>query len=344
VGDDGFSQVLDVDALARVVLFATVNLDDAGRRRSLGVEVEDEPTGTIDRLGLGYAAARKVNPGIILVSSCLMGQTGPIASMAGYGYHAAGVAGFYELTGWADRPPTGPWNAYTDTIAPRFLTTTLLAALDYKRRTGEGQQIDLGQMEAALHFLAPEILSRQATGEVYDRSGNRDAHHAPQGAYPCAGQDEWIAIAIDNDRQWKALRGALGDPSWAKNERLDSARGRLAAHDAIDVALSEWTRARDPREIMKQLLEAGVPAGHVQRSSVLQNDPQLIHRGFYREFDHAEVGRIPYSGHAFRISGYDNGPRGPAPILGGESFEILCDELGFDSTEVADLMASGAIN
>jgi crotonobetainyl-CoA:carnitine CoA-transferase CaiB-like acyl-CoA transferase len=298
----------------------------------------------VDRLGIGYEDARKANPGVIMVSTCLMGQTGPVASMAGYGYHAAGVAGFYELTGWPDRAPVGPWNAYTDTIAPRFLTTTLLAALDHKRRTGEGQHIDLGQMEAALHFLAPEILSRQATGEVYDRCGNRDPRRAPQGVYPCAGLDEWVAVAIDDDVQWMALRKALGEPAWAGDQRFDSVAGRLAEHDAIDASISEWTRERKPREAMQLLLDAGVPAGHVQRSSDLPSDPQLVHRRFYRELEHAEMGRVPYSGHQFRVSGYDNGPRSPAPLLGGESFEILVDELGFEPETVADLMASGAIN
>jgi benzylsuccinate CoA-transferase BbsF subunit len=199
-------------------------------------------------------------------------------------------------------------------------------------------------MEAALHFIAPEILSRQATGEIYHRCGNRDAHRAPQGVYRCAGRDEWIAIAIDDDAQWMALRAALGEPAWARDERFDSVAGRLAEHDAIDAAISEWTRERKPREAMQRLLDAGVPAGHVQRSSDLPSDPQLIHRRFYRELEHGEVGRVPYSGHQFRVSGYDNGPRGPAPLLGGDSFEILVDELGFEPEAVADLMASGAIN
>jgi crotonobetainyl-CoA:carnitine CoA-transferase CaiB-like acyl-CoA transferase len=307
------------------------------------VVLESFTPGAADRLGIGYDAARAANPGVILVSTCLMGQTGPAASMAGYGYHAAGVAGFYEVAGWPDRPPAGPWQAYTDTIAPRFLTTTLIAALDHKRRSGEGCHIDLGQLEAALHFLAPEILARQATGEHFTRMGNRAKSAAPQGVYPCGGNDEWCAIAVEDDAQWRALRAALGDPEWARASELDTLPGRLAAHAALDAGLAAWTRAREPRDAMETLLAAGVPAGHVQRSSDLLVDPQLRHRAFHREFEHAEMGRVPYSGHQFRISGYDSGPRGPAPLLGGESFEILGEELGFDVEAIADLMASGAI-
>jgi benzylsuccinate CoA-transferase BbsF subunit len=278
-----------------------------------------------------------------MVSTCLLGQTGRCASMAGYGYHAAGVAGFVELAGWPDRAPAGPWNAYTDTIAPRFLTTTLLAALDHKRRTGEGQHIDLSQMEAALHFLAPEILARQTTDRVFTRNGNRSADAAPQGVYRCAGDDEWCAIAVEDDDQWRALRLVLGGPEWMLAVELESVSGRLAAHDRLDEALADWTRERKPRDAMDQLTAAGVPAGHVQRSRDLESDPQYRHRRFHQELDHPEMGRVPYSGHQFRVSGYDNGPRFAAPLLGGDSFEILATELGMKPEDIADLMAAGTI-
>lgn len=307
------------------------------------VVLESFTPGAAERLGFGYEDARRANPSIIVVSTCLMGQTGPLATLAGYGYHAAAVAGFYDLTGWPDRAPVGPWNAYTDTIAPRFLTATLLAALDHRRRTGEGQHIDVGQMEAALHFLAPELLARQSTDQTFTRRGNRAPDAAPQGVYPCAGHDEWCAIAVESDEHWRGLKRALGEPAWAQDLALDSAPGRLAAHDAIDVQLADWTRPQSPRAVMHTLLDAGVPAGHVQRSHDLALDPQYRHRGFHRFFEHAEMGRVPYTGHAFRISGYDNGPRFAAPLLGGESFEILSQTLGFEDDRIADLMASGAL-
>lgn len=308
------------------------------------VVLESFTPGAVDRLGIGYEAARAANPSVVMVSTCLMGQTGRAASMAGYGYHAAGVAGFFSLTGWADRPPVGPWNAYTDTVAPRFLTTTLLAALDHRRRTGEGSHIDLGQMEAALHFLAPEILARQTTRLAFSRNGNRAADAAPQGTYPCAGDDEWLAVAVEDDAQWARLVVAVGSPSWAKDPAYATTAGRLAGHDEIDAGLAQWTQHRTPRAAMQALTEAGVPAGHVQRSSDLQRDPQYAHRGFYRELDHAEMGRIPYSGHQFRVSGYASGPRGPAPLIGADSFEVLEGALGFSAEEIADLMASGVLS
>ena len=307
------------------------------------VVLESFTPGAVDRLGIGYDRARAIHPSVVMVSTCLMGQTGPRAAMAGYGYHAAGVAGFYELTGWPDRGPAGPWQAYTDTIAPRFLTTTLLAALDARERTGEGCHIDLGQMEAALHFLAPELLARQATGERFERIGNASPHAAPHGIYPCAGEDEWCAIAVEDDAQWAALRSAVDAPPWARDPAFDRLGGRLAACENIDAELAVWTRERSREQIMQCLGAAGVPVGGVQRSRDLLQDPQLAHRGFHRIHEHAEMGPVPYSGHQFRISGYDHGPRGPAPLLGGDSFEILADELDFAGEQIADLIASGAI-
>jgi crotonobetainyl-CoA:carnitine CoA-transferase CaiB-like acyl-CoA transferase len=307
------------------------------------VILESFTPGAVDRVGIGYETARAANPGVVMVSSCLMGQTGPAAAMAGYGYHAAGVAGFYELAGWPDRPPAGPWNAYTDTIAPRFLVTTLLSALDHQRRTGEGRHIDLGQMEASLHFLAPEILARQATGEVFTRAGNRSPDAAPQGLYPTEGEEQWCAIAIENDAHWESLCELLGDPDWARAPGLETVPGRLAAHDEIDRQLASWTRSRALGELVPLLNARGIPAAPLQRSSNLLADPQLAHRGFHHYLEHEEMGRVPYSGHQFRISGYESGPRSPAPLLGGNSFEVLSETLGLDGDVIADLVASGAI-
>lgn len=307
------------------------------------VVIESFTPGTVDRLGIGYEAAKVIDSGIIYVSTCLAGQTGPLAHMAGYGYHAAALAGFYGLTGWEDSAPSGPWNAYTDTIAPRFLTATLLAAIDHHRRTGEGQYIDLSQIEASLHFLAPELLEIQATDRRFTRNGNRSRDAAPQGAYPCAGDDEWIAIAIENDGQWRALQHLLGDPQWARSANYATANGRIESQDSIDEHLAAWTKDRAPEDAMAQLTGAGIPAGHVQRSSDLLKDPQYKHRGFHRYLEHGEMGRVPYSGHQYRISGYDHGARKPAPLIGEHSFEILTESLGLSAEQVADLMANQVI-
>ena len=307
------------------------------------VALESFTPGTMADLGLGYDVARKLNPGIIMVSSCLMGQTGPAAPLAGYGYHAAAISGFYEVTGWDDRPPGGPFNAYTDVIAPHFLGATLMAALDHRRRTGEGQYIEQAQMESALYFLAPELLEYQVTGRKARRMGNDSATAAPHGAYPTAGTDQWVAIAIETDEQWRALRTALGDPEWARDPAFATAAGRIAARRAIDTRIAAFTAPRDRYEVMDLLQRHGVPAGAVQRSSDLLHDPQLAHRHFFHPLEHEEMGLVPYEGHQFNIRGYESGPRSPAPLLGEHSFVVLTDVLGMSADAAAEVMASGAV-
>jgi crotonobetainyl-CoA:carnitine CoA-transferase CaiB-like acyl-CoA transferase len=306
------------------------------------VALDSFTAGTMNGLGLGYDVARELNPGIVMATTCLLGQSGPAAKLAGYGYHAAAVSGFYEITGWPDRPPAGPFNAYTDTIAPRFLTATLLAALDHKRRTGEGQFIDQAQMESALHFISPELLDVQVSGTSARRNGNDDPHSAPHDSFPCAGDDQWCAIAIETDEQWRALRGVLGDPGWARDPVLDTVTGRLGAADLIDKELSAFTVQHEPQTLMELLQAAGVPAGVVQRSSDHLRDPQLAHRSFFRPLVHPEMGEVPSEGHQFRISGYDNGPRLPAPCLGEHTYEVLTEILGLGDDEVAEVLGSGA--
>ena len=299
--------------------------------------------GTMAALGLGYEVARELNPSIVMASTCLMGQTGPAAGLAGYGYHAAAISGFYEITGWDDRPPAGPFNAYTDTIAPRFLAATLMAALEHRRRTGEGQYIDQAQMESALYFLAPEILDHQLSGRLPRRAGNDACAAAPHDAYPCAGTDQWIAIAVETDAQWAALRSALGEPAWAAAAKLDTTAGRCAQRALIDAKLAEFTSRHPPRDLMLRLQAAGVPAGMVQRSSDHLQDPQLHHRRFFHPLLHPEMGEVPYEGHQFRIAGYDSGPRTPAPCLGEHSIQVLQEILGYDDEDLARIAASGSL-
>jgi crotonobetainyl-CoA:carnitine CoA-transferase CaiB-like acyl-CoA transferase len=306
------------------------------------VALDSFTAGTMADVGLGYDVARSLNPGIIMATTCLLGQTGPAARLGGYGYHAAAVSGFYEITGWDDRPPGGPFNAYTDTIAPRLLATTLVAALDHRRRTGEGQYIDQAQMESSLHFLGPELLDVQVSGVSPRRAGNRALCAAPHDAYPCAGVDQWCAIAVETDAQWRALRRALGEPPWATDPGLDSVAGRLGQLELIDRELAAFTAPYEPRALMALLQAAGVPAGMVQRSSDHMQDPQLAHRKFFRRLEHPEMGEVPYEGHQYTIRGYDNGPRFPAPCLGEHTYQVLAEVLGLDDDDISRVLASGA--
>jgi crotonobetainyl-CoA:carnitine CoA-transferase CaiB-like acyl-CoA transferase len=305
------------------------------------VALDSFTAGTMNGLGLGYEVARELNPSIIMATTCLLGQTGHAARVSGYGYHAAAVSGFYEITGWDDRSPGGPFNAYTDTIAPRFLASTLMAALDHRRRTGEGQFIDQAQMESSLHFIAPELLEVQRTGVSARRNGNYATDAFPHDAFACAGEDQWCAIAIETTDQWHALCSVLGNPSWV-TPAMDTLVGRRSNAELIDKQLSGFTYLYEPRALMDLLQESGVPTGMVQRSSDHQLDPQLAHRSFFRHLEHPEMGIVPYEGHQFKIGETDNGPRFPAPCIGEHTYEVLQSILGFTDDQIADAYSFGA--
>jgi crotonobetainyl-CoA:carnitine CoA-transferase CaiB-like acyl-CoA transferase len=307
------------------------------------VVIDSFRPGTMDRLGLGPDQLRVENPGVITVTTSLLGGGGPLSSMAGYGFHAAAMAGFTELVGWPDLGPDGPWMAYTDTIAPRFLTAALLAAIDRRERTGEGCHLEAAQLEIGLQLLAPELLDHQLTGAVYGRRANRDPYLAPQGAYPCAGDDQWCTITVPDDEAWGRLVALLGHPTWATSPELATVGGRLAAHDEIDLGLARWTCSRSAEEVEALVIGAGIPAGKVQRSSDLARDPQYHHRRFYHHLEHDEVGIVPYAGHQYRIRGYDHGPRFAAPCLGDHTFTVLTDLLGLDGDTIAEAAAGGAL-
>ena len=306
------------------------------------VAFESFTPGTMAGLGLGYDVARELNPDIIYVSTCLMGQTGPARSLAGYGYHAAAIAGFYEVTGWPDRPPAGPFTAYTDVVAPHFLASTVAAALDHHRRTGQGQYIEQSQMEAALHFLGPELAQFQVSGAVPRRAGNDDPGMSPHGVFPANGEDQWIAIACETDAQWAALAGAMG-PAAPVGADLARFAGRKLRQEEIHGAIAAWTAGQERYALMQRLQAAGVPAGAVQRSSDLLADPQLAHRNFFRSLQHPEMGTVPYEGHQFRIAGYDNGPRFAAPCLGEHTWEVLTEILGLEEAAAAEYLAAGGV-
>ena len=307
------------------------------------VVVEAWTPGTFARTIASDELIAELNPKAIVVHTSLLASGGPMSALGGFGYHAAAIAGFYPVVGWPDLPPDGPYLAYTDTISPRIITTTLLAALDRRRRTGEGCVIEAAQLECGLQFLAPELADYGESGTVATRMGNRDPDMAPQGVYRCAGEDRWCAITIADDEQWTALVKLMDAPQWALAPELSTVAGRLAAHDAIDDEIAAWTVDQDAATLERQLLDAGIAAGMVQRSSDLLADPQYAHRGFHRWLEHPRMGTVPYSGHQYQIAGYDHGPRFAAPMIGQHTYDVLSGELGLSDDEIAEAAAAGAL-
>lgn len=293
--------------------------------------------------GLDYESLREINPGLIMLSTCLMGQSGPLSQFAGYGNLAGAIAGFYELTGWPDRGPAGPFGAYTDYISPRYNAIAVLAALEYRRRTGRGGDIDLSQLEASLHFLTPALLDYTANGRVPSRIGNRDAEFAPHGVYAAAGDDRWVALAVETDAQWRALCDAIAQPSLADDPRYADGAARVSRASELDSILEEFTRKRDMFEIEALLQSHGVPASAVQNSPELVRDPQLVHRGHFVELEHLDGGTTSVEGSRFRLSHTPARVEGRAPTFGSENDYVLRELLGYDDERIAELIIAGAL-
>jgi benzylsuccinate CoA-transferase BbsF subunit len=256
---------------------------------------------------------------------------------------AAAISGFHNLTGWADRPPSGVFGAYTDYVAPRFTAISILAALEHRRRTGQGQYIDQSQAECAIHFLAPAILDYTVNGRGEGRVGNSDAAFAPHGVYPAAGDDNWVAIVCRDDNDWRRLCAAMETGDLARDSRYASAAGRLEHRDTIDSSIADWSRARD-RDVIESLLQShGVPAHRVQSSADAYADPQFAHRGHFVAVDHPSLGKFTVEGPRAKLSRTPATIRRAAPSLGHDNQRVLESILGYDETRISELVASGAL-
>lgn len=293
--------------------------------------------------GFDYESLCKIKPDLVMLSTCLMGQTGPLSRFAGFGNLAAAMCGFYNLVGWPDRPPSGPFSAYTDYIAPRFGAVALMAALIHRKRTGQGQYIDQAQAESALHFLTLPLLDCQANSRKYSPVANQDPYHAPHGVYPAAGDDRWVAIACRTEAHWKALCDAIGQPALATDSRFNSFESRQANREKLDPIIAEWSKRFDSIEVERQLQAAGVPAHAVQTSDDMWKDPQLHHRGHYVEVPHDRMGKTYVENSRFKLSATPARIEHGGPILGEHNNFVLEKILGYDEDRISELVVEGVL-
>jgi crotonobetainyl-CoA:carnitine CoA-transferase CaiB-like acyl-CoA transferase len=293
------------------------------------------------RLGFAFEDLARVNPGLVVLSTSLMGKTGPLNTFAGYGNMASAWCGFYEVAGWPDRNPAGPWGAYTDFIGARYNAIAVLAALEQSRRTGEGQHIDLAQAEASIHFLAPALLDYQLHGRIARRAGNRDPRMAPHGVYPVRGEDRWIAIAVEDDAQWRALCEVLGGVSLG--EALDTAAARRARAELLDERLARETAGWSGPDLEARLLAAGVPAALVLNGEDVARDPQLAARGHFIEIPHPEGGTTAIEGPRALLSESPAHPGREVPTLGRDNHQVLREILGYDDARCTEIVIAGGL-
>jgi crotonobetainyl-CoA:carnitine CoA-transferase CaiB-like acyl-CoA transferase len=303
------------------------------------VVLESYSVGSMRQWGFDYETLTKINPNLVMLSSCLMGQVGLHSSLAGFGTMASAISGFFNITGWPDRSPCGPLGAYTDYISPRFLVASVMAALEHRRETGRGQYIDFSQAEASMRQLTPALLDTQVNRRIFPRLGNDDPWMAPHGVYPAAGDDCWIAVAVATDEQWHALCRVL-----ARHELAGlTPSERLQQRVRLDELVSGWTAGRKADDAMVELQAAGVPAHTVQNTFECFHDPQLRHRDYFVQVPHGSLGTTWVENTRFRLSRTPAHVRHAGPTLGEHTSEVLSDILGYDDGRIADLAAAEAL-
>jgi len=298
--------------------------------------------GAMERMGLSYEVLKKIKPDIIMMSSALMGQTGPWHDSPGYGDQLSAISGLHEISGWPDRIP-GEIGFYTDFIAPRFNALTILAALDYRRRTGKGQYLDVAQHQGGVQYVAPILLDYVANKRIATREGNRDPYAAPHGNYQCQGDDRWCAIAVYTDEEWQSFCNVMGNPEWTKDAKFATLEKRKENEEELDSLVQEWTISKSDEDVMMELQAAGVAAGRVGTTEdQMENDPQLKYRNFYQEREHPELGKYRPPRQPCVLSKTPCEIR-RAPLIGEHTEYAFKEILGMTDEEIEEYVVEGVI-
>ena len=308
------------------------------------VVTENFATGVIDRLGLGYEALCAIKPDIIMVTGSTLGITGPEKQSTGWGPNATGYAGLPIISGYPGGPPADLANSWPDFMIGTMMVFPLLSAVHHRRRTGQGQQVEVAMSEVVTTMIPEAIMDYTMNGRQRPSRGNRDDIMAPHGVYPCKGEDQWAAIAVSSDGEWVAMGKAIGCPDWAGDNRFADAPGRHEHHSELDELIAKWTRQHTPYEIMHTLQEAGVAAGPVMGVLDLIADPHSQERGFTVEVDHLEVGPRMAAALPAKFSAIPQLAYGPAPCLGQHNQEVFQELLGFDEGEFQRLEEDKTFN
>ncbi len=314
------------------------------------VVAENFSPGVVAKWGLDYETLRAEKPDLVMVSGCLFGQTGPQRKYPGFGGQGSAISGFNHLTGWPDREAHGPYATITDSLSPRYVAAALAAALLQKKRTGQGQYIDVSQIETAVYSLSEPMVRFSTEGESDVRRGNHNEWVAPHAIYRCRPEDgphgsveRWIAIACPSDGAWQRLVSEMGRPSWATRAELAAVAGRLEQQDELDREIDAWTAEREAYALMRQLQDAGVEAGVVQNFADLSQDPQLAARGHFVTLSHEYLGELAFERSAVRLAEHASSLRRPGPKLGEHNSDVLGGVLGLTEAEIADLVARDVV-
>ncbi len=311
---------------------------------------ENFSPGVFERMGFGWQRLKELNPSIIYVSISGFGHSGRDQSYVTWGPTAQAISGATAVSGLPDQPPAGWGFSYLDHVAGYFGALAAMMALHHRNQTGEGQYIDIAQIETGMALLGVQMLDYQVNRRAYERIGNHSRYPAiaPHNTYRCQdgldGSDQWIAITAETEAQWRAVCEILSASDLAADSRFESKAARLEHQDELDATLTARTRLYDPRELMYLLQAKGVPAGVAQTTrDKMELDPQHKFRGFYPKAPHSEIGEWRFEGVPFQMSRARWQMLLASPCLGEHTIDVLTRILGLSEAEVAELVAEAAV-
>jgi crotonobetainyl-CoA:carnitine CoA-transferase CaiB-like acyl-CoA transferase len=312
------------------------------------VVVENFSSGVLASWGLDYPQLREIRPDIIYCSASGFGHTGRDRAFTTWGPTAQALSGLTFMSGLPDMQPAGWGYSYMDHTAGYVAAIGIMMALHHRNRTGEGQHIDISQVEAGMVLTGPAALDLGVNGRPWRRAGMPPGNRAwepavaPHNTYPCAGEDRWIAIAVMNEAQWQALVRAMEEPAWACDSRFATNAGRLANQDELDERISQWTTEFEDYELMELLQAAGVTAGVCQKASdKAERDPQLAERDWWHKLEHEELGECEYDGIVPKLARTPGELRSSSPLLGQDTHRVMREVLGMSDDDIADHEAAG---
>lgn len=306
------------------------------------VVIENFSPRVMSNLGFDYERLKEINPRIIMVSMSCFGRTGPWRDFVGFGYVFDQIGGAAAASGYEGGLPTHMM-AGSDVVSGILAVYAVLLALEERERTGQGQFIDMSQVESLAFLLGPEIIEYQLTGEQRQRMGNHHPVFSPHNVYPCRGDDEWVSISVESDGQWAALAEAMGKPEWLRDERYASPAARKRHEQTLDREIGEWTREQRKYEVMERLQALGIASGAVLKPVELLDDPQLEARNMHVRLARPFIGEHRYPQFPMRFSEAICEQRRPAPTLGQHNEEVLTRLLGVTPQELETLRQTGII-
>jgi crotonobetainyl-CoA:carnitine CoA-transferase CaiB-like acyl-CoA transferase len=302
--------------------------------------------GTLEKLGLGWEVLHQINPGLVWMSASGFGHTGPWSSWSGYGPLVRSVSGLTSLWRYPD-DPTGfadQVTIYPDHFGGRVAALAVVAGLVRRQRCGLGADLRVSQTELVINSLAEYYLQESLTDVGADAANTTSQQGSPWNVYRCAGDDEWCVITIRDDAEWRQFGQAIGSPEWTRCERYSSAAGRIAYRSALDAHVTDWTSGKHPHEVTHILQRAGVPAGHMNRGTDLEQDEHLVSRQFFAGLPQPGFASpLPTESRSFHSRNIPVPPLQPAPELGEHSEWVCAEILGMNNSDIVDLIAAGVL-